>query len=158
PAAVVPAAPVSVQQNRFTHSLDTVRMIGLTWAAGFGICFIVLAFGYTRLAWITRGSHPLDSEVWFRVAEEVAREYALPRSPKLLQNDRLSVLFTWGWLRPRILVPQGATSWPTERIHAVLCHEFAHVRRCDWVVQMMAELVRSVYWFNPLLWVACRRL
>lgn len=40
----------------------------------------------------------------------------------------------------------------------MLGHELAHVRRADWLVQMAAEMVRSLYWFNPLLWNACKRL
>ena len=141
-----------------SYSLSAAETLAVVWITGFGICFAVLLFGYGHLMWITRRSHPLNSEPWTRIAEEVARDYALPRSPCLLQNSNLSVLFTWGWRRPRILVPEGAPSWPAARIHAVLCHELAHVRRGDWVVQMTAELVRIVYWFNPLLWVACRSL
>jgi beta-lactamase regulating signal transducer with metallopeptidase domain len=40
----------------------------------------------------------------------------------------------------------------------VLCHELAHVRRGDWVVQMTAELLRGIYWFNPVVWAVCRAL
>jgi TonB family protein len=34
----------------------------------------------------------------------------------------------------------------------------AHLARGDWTVQILAELLRSVFWFNPILWLACRRL
>jgi beta-lactamase regulating signal transducer with metallopeptidase domain len=40
----------------------------------------------------------------------------------------------------------------------VLGHELAHIRRSDWLVQLLAEVLRSVYWFNPVVWIACRRL
>jgi hypothetical protein len=40
----------------------------------------------------------------------------------------------------------------------VLGHELAHIARRDWLVHVAAELVRVVYWFNPLVWIACRRL
>ena len=40
----------------------------------------------------------------------------------------------------------------------MLTHELAHIRRGDWIVQLSAELLRAIYWFNPLLWLACRRL
>jgi hypothetical protein len=43
-------------------------------------------------------------------------------------------------------------------VRIVLCHELAHIRRGDWVIQIAAQLVRSIYWFNPLLWMACARL
>jgi beta-lactamase regulating signal transducer with metallopeptidase domain len=159
-AHILPAQPATTPAavNVSSYTLSTNETLVSIWGVGFSISFAVLLFGYTHLAWITRGSHPLNSEEWRRIARLVAREYGLPCSPRLLQNDRLSVLFTWGWRRPRVLVPEGAPSWPAERIHAVLCHELAHIRRGDWVIQMMAELVRAVYWFNPLLWIACRNL
>jgi TonB family protein len=40
----------------------------------------------------------------------------------------------------------------------VLWHELAHIQRRDWLVQMIAELLRTIYWFNPVIWIACRRL
>ena len=40
----------------------------------------------------------------------------------------------------------------------MLRHELAHIRRGDWVMQIAAELLRTVYWFNPLVWIACTRL
>jgi TonB family protein len=76
---------------------------------------------------------------------------------QLFRNER-AVLGTWGFLRPRIFLPHDADEWPDERIHVVLTHEFAHIKRFDWPVQMLAEIARAVYWFNPLFWAACRRL
>jgi beta-lactamase regulating signal transducer with metallopeptidase domain/5-hydroxyisourate hydrolase-like protein (transthyretin family) len=161
--ATVSAAPIAAQPQtqsaqQSSYSLTTGETLALIWVVGFSVVFAVLLFGYAHLKWITRGSHLLNSDAWTRIAGQVAREYGLPQSPCLLQKGGLSVLFTWGWRRPRILVPESAPSWPVERIHAVLCHELAHVRRGDWLVQMTAELVRAVYWFNPLLWIACRSL
>ena len=157
-ASISPAPAVSPQRKWFSYSLSAVDTLALLWVTGFGISFSILVVGYAHLFWIARESRPLNSEVWTRVGDQVRREYALRHPPRLLQNDSLSVLFTWGWRRPRVLVPESAPSWPVERIRAVLCHELAHIRRGDWVVQMAAELVRTVYWFNPLLWVACRYL
>jgi hypothetical protein len=57
-----------------------------------------------------------------------------------------------------VLLPADAPHWPDDRIRIVLGHELAHIRRGDWMVQMAAELFRSGYWFNPLVWLACRRL
>jgi beta-lactamase regulating signal transducer with metallopeptidase domain len=161
--ATVPPAPVEpqpqkIQSQWFSYSLNPAETLVVLWIAGFGVGLAVLLFGYAHLMWITRGSRFLDSEVWTRIAGQVVQAYSLPRTPVLLQNGDLSVLFTWGWRRPRILVPRDASSWPIDRIRAVLCHELAHVRRGDWVVQMTAELMRAVYWFNPLLWVVCRSL
>ena len=40
----------------------------------------------------------------------------------------------------------------------MLAHELAHIRRSDWVIQIASELLRIVYWFNPLMWLASARL
>src|SRR3954463_2027201 len=68
------------------------------------------------------------------------------------------MLVTWGALEPRILLPAGADEWTDLRIGAVLGHELAHVRRHDWFIQLVGELARAMYWFNPLVWIACDRL
>jgi hypothetical protein len=40
----------------------------------------------------------------------------------------------------------------------VLGHELAHIKRHDWVVQVLAEAARAIYWFNPVFWLAYGRL
>jgi len=55
-------------------------------------------------------------------------------------------------------LPRHALQWSENRIDAVLAHELAHVERCDWGIQIVAEVLRAIYWFNPLVWVVCSRL
>ena len=40
----------------------------------------------------------------------------------------------------------------------VLAHELAHIQRLDWMIQILAEVGRAVYWFHPLVWIGCNRL
>ena len=40
----------------------------------------------------------------------------------------------------------------------VLGHELAHIHRHDWIVHLASALLRAAYWFNPLVWIACRQL
>src|SRR5215813_475621 len=65
---------------------------------------------------------------------------------------------TVGWLRPVVILPEEWQSWPETKLDAVLTHEREHVRRRDPLVQLLALLNRSIFWFHPLSWWLERKL
>ena len=80
------------------------------------------------------------------------------RSVSVRQNEAVTVPMVWGLFRPVILLPADVDEWEPERQRAVLLHELAHIQRQDWLMQTMAQITCAVYWFNPLLWFAARRM
>lgn len=132
--------------------------IVVLWIAGTLANLAVLAAGFGRLAWLAARATQIRDGLWARICEDVSRTLELRRPVVLLQSQHPTLLVTWGLLRPRVILPAGADEWPEDRIRIVLAHELAHVRRGDWAAQMLAEILRAVNWFNPLLWIAARRL
>jgi bla regulator protein blaR1 len=65
---------------------------------------------------------------------------------------------TWGIVYPVVLLPDDADSWPEERRRFVLVHEMAHVKRLDALTQLAGQLALALFWFDPLMWVANRRM
>jgi TonB family protein len=135
-----------------------VQLIAPVWITGAGISLFILLVGLGRLAWLASRAESLRCGRWIELAAEISIGYGIQRPVLLLQTDHPTLLVTWGLRRPKIILPFGASEWTDERIRVVLCHELAHIRRQDWVVQMLAEVLRAVYWFNPLVWIASRRL
>ncbi len=134
------------------------RLVTPAWMLGAGLSLFVLAVGLTRLTWLAARARPVEPGTWTRLADEIGRELSLARPVQLLQSDHPSLLVTWGLLRPKVILPRAAQSWTEDRVAIVLRHELAHIRRGDWVVQIAGEILRTAYWFNPLLWIACTRL
>ena len=64
----------------------------------------------------------------------------------------------WGIFRPVILLPTDAANWQTDRLRAVLLHETAHIKRWDWLIQTITQIACAMYWFNPFVWFAARRI
>ncbi len=81
---------------------------------------------------------------------EIGRELGIRSPVRLLESDHPSLLVTWGFVRPKVIIPRVARTWSDDRIAVVLRHELAHIRRGDWLVQIGGELLRAIYWFNPL--------
>jgi uncharacterized protein (TIGR03435 family) len=74
------------------------------------------------------------------------------------ESAHITVPFTLGWLRPKILLPVEWREWSSDKLAAVLTHEEAHVRRHDGLVGLLAGVNRCLFWFHPLAWVLERRL
>jgi len=60
--------------------------------------------------------------------------------------------------RPVILLPEAAETWPEQRRRMVLLHEMVHVVRYDSAFLVAARFVCCLIWFNPVVWLAHRRL
>ena len=152
------AEPAPGFRDSAAFPLDPLRVLMGIWIVGIGVNLSVVFVGVLRLKRIERRASPLDHGLWIRIREGIAGRYCLQRPLILLESIDSSILVTWGVIRPRIVVPKGASAWGEDRVRMVLGHEMAHVRRGDWLMQMAAELLRCIHWFNPLAWYACRRL
>jgi beta-lactamase regulating signal transducer with metallopeptidase domain len=139
------------------HPANAVKWLAWIWLAGAAFSLTILGAGIARLAWLTSRA-PQASARWIDFAEQICREQQLRRPVRLIQSDHPALLATWGVIQPRIIFPSAASGWSDDLVRAILRHEVAHIRRYDWLMQMAGELLRAVYWFNPLVWLACRRL
>ena len=71
--------------------------------------------------------------------------------------DTSGTPWTWGLRRPVIVLPEGFDGWSTKRRQAAIAHEMGHIRRRDWVIDLLAEWLCNIFWFQPLIWVTWRR-
>jgi TonB family protein len=171
PASIQPAAPVPdearaatvvesatpVAQPR-TEASTGVPVPAILWSTGFIVTGGILLIGMIRMKHIASRAEPVVTGPWASLSRTLANAYGLRRDVLVLQTDVPGLLATWGTRRPRVLLPPGAHDWPEDRVAVVLRHELAHVRRHDWLVQIVTEGLLAITWFNPLMWIACRRL
>ena len=161
--ATAGAAEVAVSIGAATPQPPAVhfgafRILAIAWIAGVAAGLTTLLAGFCRLAWLTSRAERLRAGRWASLAAEIGTSHGVKRPVALFQTDAPEMLATWGLLRPRVLLPAHARLWTDERARVVLLHEIAHVRRGDWFVQIGAEALRILFWFNPLFWLACTRL
>ena len=69
----------------------------------------------------------------------------------IFQCETVSSPFVLGILKPRIYLPYAMDG---QNLHHVVAHEQAHIRRKDHWWKPLGFLLLTVYWFNPLMWVA----
>lgn len=144
--------------TRFQLSSDWTALVLPVWLSGVGVVLTLLAVGLVRIAWLDRATRPVQEEAWRALVEHLSNELGLHRYVRLRQADGPAMPMTWGVRRPAILLPAEADQWPAERRRDVLLHELAHVKRHDFLTQLVARVACAVYWFHPLVWLAATRL
>ena len=137
---------------------DIGRWAVTTWLAGAVASVVALLIGLARLRRLRASSSRVTEGPLHRLCADLARSCGLRRGVDLLVGPRPGLMATWGWRRPAVMLPAAASEWSPERMRVVLLHELAHARRGDWLLQMAAEALRCVWWFNPLAWIVRARL
>jgi len=165
PAPVQEAAPPPVEASaaapakrpggfRFGWAGWTI----LAYLAGLAASASGLAVGTVVVRRRLRGASALADPTWQALLEELAGELDIRRPVTLLRASRSAIPVTWGLWKPGILLPADVDEWPAARKRLVLLHELGHVKRGDCLWQLIAQIARTVHWYNPLVWLAARRL
>lgn len=155
---VQPRVPPPAKVETAVPPRASVPWLAIAWPVGALLSLVPLAIGLWQLAGLQRRSQIIGDHRWLTLLAEVRRQLAVRRSVRLRQCQSALAPLTWGAVRPVLLLPYDSRHWPEDRRRMVLLHELAHVRRWDWLTQLVAHAACAVYWFNPLVWFAARRM
>jgi TonB family protein len=108
------------------------------WLTGVALCAARFLWAYRQTASLAAAAEPWQSGVRL--------------------SPHAHVPFVCGLFQPVILLPESARAWPPHQLEAVLAHERMHITRRDNLWQAMAQLVCSLYWPQPFVWLAARAM
>jgi beta-lactamase regulating signal transducer with metallopeptidase domain len=147
------------RQPLAAHFSATMLVLGIViWLLGIVVGLLSALAGQVQLHGLARNALPLENSDWTLLLREASDKLRLRRPVRLLQSAGNPMPLTWGWWRPVVLLPADAAQWPAERRRVVLLHELAHAKRWDCLTQTVARIVCALYWINPLVWLAARRM
>ncbi len=113
---------------------------------------------YRFASWIAaqrlrrRGTCAAPKE-WSRYVASLAAQLGISRPVALLESYLAEVPMVIGYLRPVILAPIGMLAGlPLNQVEAILLHELAHIRRADYLVNLMQTLIESLLFYHPAVW------
>ena len=102
-----------------------------------------------------REGRPLP-EYWTGRLKELSERLGLRRPVLLLESAVMKVPVAFGHLKPVIFIPIGLfAKIPPEQAEAILLHELAHIRRDDYLMNLLQRMVEHLFFFNPgVLWLS----
>ena len=134
-------------------SADFLQWLAPLWMSGavlFSLRSIASCLAAQRLRRVGVCSAP---EHWQRKLGQLAARIRLSRPVWLLESCLTDVPVVVGWLRPAILVPAGLlTGFPPAQVECFLLHELAHIRRWDYLVNILQCVAEDLLFYHPAVW------
>jgi uncharacterized protein (TIGR03435 family) len=125
----------------------------IVWLFGAAAFWVRLAGGWVVAARMrSMLVRPAPPE-WQEILRKLGARISLSRPIRLLVSALVQVPTVVGWLRPVVLVPVGALGGlPPEHMEALLLHELAHIRRHDYLVNMLQSVAEALLFYHPAVW------
>jgi beta-lactamase regulating signal transducer with metallopeptidase domain len=122
------------------------------WSAGALLLALRLLLGWGWVGRLRAGARLPDSR-WQGRFDELAVRVGLKMPVPLRISDALGTPVAAGWWRPVVLVPAALIArMPTDLLEALLAHELAHVRRRDYLVNLLQGAVETLLFYHPVVW------
>jgi beta-lactamase regulating signal transducer with metallopeptidase domain len=87
---------------------------------------------------------------WRVFVNKVAAQMGIRKKVQIWVSELVSSPVTIGFLKPVILVPLAAINHLSpQQLEAVLLHELSHIRRFDYLVNLLINCIRTLLYFNP---------
>jgi bla regulator protein blaR1 len=95
-------------------------------------------------------------EYWNKKLHDLTLKIGVSKPVLLLQSSLAKVPMVIGHLKPVILFPIGIlNALPQDEVEAVLLHELAHIKRNDFLINLLQRFIEIFFFFNPaVLWVS----
>src|SRR5579871_1183746 len=150
---------LQVSERPASGGLPYLEIVVWIWAAGVIAMSAWSLGGWVVAQRLNRRSKTELPQVWQSRLADLSRRLGLRRGVRLCESAIAQVPAVIGWLRPLILIPAGALiNLSTEELEAVLAHELAHIRRLDYLANLLQRAVETLMFYHPAMWWISRRI
>jgi GWxTD domain-containing protein len=127
--------------------------VNRVWAVGTTVLLLRALGGWLVARRRMRAGLGQLSQEWQERAFRLAQRLGVERRARVFESVAVRVPMVFGWVKPVVLLPACALSGLTVgQVEALLAHELAHVRRHDYLVNLVQTALESVLFYHPAVW------
>ena len=154
----------SMKGNTGAILLDTGRISAnySVWIAGLYflglfIQSIFLLKGLYRIQKISKDYTLASDHFWNVRIEQLRNKMKIDKELTLFLSEKMLIPFTSGFIKPMILFPVALLNrLSEEQVEAILLHEMAHIKRHDYLFNILQRIMEIVLFFNPMVWLLAK--
>jgi beta-lactamase regulating signal transducer with metallopeptidase domain len=155
-AKATPATPFT---SMLPYIASYAPVIVLLYITGLAVMLLRFALHYYQLRtmrYVGVATPPPHISHMLAQAQDAMGIY---RKVTLLLSSRVNVPVVMGAIRPVILLPVATISQLTpQQLEAIVLHELAHIRRHDYLINVVQTLLETALFFNPFVWLISRAI
>lgn len=154
------ASRLQLWQHRLKRQIEPLLpWLILAWLIGVSVLSARLVGGWVQVRQLSRTKTSRVSHIWQAKTTELARRMRVSVPVRLLESTLVQVPAVVGRLRPVILLPATAlTGVPAQQLEAIILHELAHIRRHDYLVNLLQTVVETLLFYHPAVWWVSRQI
>ena len=156
PGAMLAPPPASALDSLTTLLHPLVPWTVPVWSVGVALLGFKAFAGWHRARTLVRRPSHEAPESWQETVLRLAAQVGVRVRVRLMVTARVAVPCVVGWLKPVILLPPAAlTGLSTLQLEMVLAHELSHIRRHDYLVNLIQVAVETLLFYHPVVrWVS----
>jgi GWxTD domain-containing protein len=149
--AGLPMVPVDVPApSRLTVILPWIAPF---WAAGVLLFHMRALGGWMAARRLRRSGVCRPPGEWQQRFDGLAARLRVSKPAALLESCLADAPVVIGYIRPVILMPVGLLAGlPVAQVEAILIHELAHIRRQDYLVNLLQTFIEALLFYHPAVW------
>ena len=129
------------------------------WLCGIFFLYIRLAGGLVYVGRLKTKSPEVTDPFWLGQMAVLKERAGVNKAIKLLESAMVGSPMTMGYLRPVIILPVGMlTGLPTAQLESILIHELIHIKKADYLVNILQSLIEIVLFYHPAIWFISRMI
>jgi TonB family protein len=152
------AADASSRAARVTTPLLMPALVVL-WMAGVIVLSCRLLGGWILARRVAAAATDPVSRQLGELTAHLAERLHVQRLVRLAESSTVAVPIVVGWLKPIVVIPTATLSHlAPAQVEALLAHELAHVRRHDYLINLLQSAVETLLFYHPAVWWVSRRV
>lgn len=139
--------------------IDWQTALVLAWGAGVIGSFTVMAVLWRRLGQKIKRYGSAAPEYVLKLVDECKNDMGIQANIEVLVQGWLKSPALSTSLKPKLLLPEHMLhTMDAQQLEFGIRHELMHYRRKDHIMNILLMVLRCVYWFNPVVYIAFRRI
>ncbi len=147
----------SMKREPNTSPINPISLVFLIWLVGALATLFIVLDAYTRLRNLKTRAPDVEDQTALEILDRLKQELKIGRSVALRACPEIHSPISFGVFSHTIILPYGVID-DRDVLEMVLTHELAHIKRWDYLVNLLQNVLKVFFFFHPLFHLTSRQL